>query len=270
MTAPVLAHRVTGTADGEPVLLLNGGLMTFASWGPIAEDLERTFRVVAFDFRGMLLSPGPPPATLDGHADDVVRLLDHLGITRVHAVGTSFGAEVAVLLAAARPERVRSLALITATDRMTAPMFEAGERLREASLRAAAGGDGGAVLDLLIESAFSRAYVEAHADTFADRRRQFGAMPAEWFESIGALLASLENVDLRPALARIACPTLVVGAELDCTFPPAHSQALAAGIPGARLEIVPGSGHALVAEQPLALLALLRSFLSSCLNGVVS
>ncbi len=178
MTAPVLAHRVSGTADGDPVLLLNGGLMTFASWGPIAEDLERGFRVVAFDFRGMLRSPGVPPATLDGHADDVVRLIDHLGIARVHAVGTSFGAEVAVLLAAARPDRVRSLALVTATDHITPSMFDAGTRLREASLRAAAGGDGGVILDLLIESAFSPAYVAAHADTFADRRRQFGAMPS--------------------------------------------------------------------------------------------
>jgi len=268
MTDTVLAHRVSGLANGDPVLLLNGGLMTFVSWGPIAEDLERAFRVVAFDFRGMLRSPGVPPATLDGHADDVVRLLDHLALARVHAVGTSFGAEVAVLLAAAHPERVRSLTLITATDRITGPMSEAGARLREASLRAAAGADGGVMLDLLTESAFSPAYVAAHADTFADRRRQFGTMPAEWFESAGALLASLESLDLRPALSRIACPTLVVGGELDRTFPPAHSQALAAGIRGARLDVVSGSGHALVAEQPLAVLALLWSFLPTCQNGV--
>ncbi len=263
MTGTLLAHRVSGLAGGDPVLLLNGGLMTFAAWAPISEGLERAFRVIAFDFRGMLRSPGTPPSRLEGHVDDVVALLDHLDVPRVHAVGTSFGAEVAVLLAAARPERVRSLALVTATEHITAGMSEAGARLRDASRRAAAGGDGGVILDLLSESAFSPAYLAAQAGTFALRREQFEAMPAAWFEAVGGLLDSLEHLDLRPALARIDCPTLVVGAELDLTFPPAHSRALAAGIRGARLEIVPGSGHALVAEQPLRLLDILKSFLPS-------
>lgn len=261
MNRMLLTHKVTGVMGGEPVLLLNGGLMTFASWGPIADDLERAFSVIAFDFRGMLLSPGPPPPTLDGHAEDVVDLLDHLRVGKVHAVGTSFGAEVAVLLAAARPDRVRSLTLVTATDEITGEMYEAGEQLRAACRAAAAGGDGGTIFDLLLEGAFSPQYREAQAEAFTLRRQQFAAMPRAWFESLDALLASLEKLDLRSALARVECPTLVVGAELDATFPPEHSRALAAAIRGARLEIVPGSGHALVAEQPARLLEFLWSFL---------
>jgi len=66
------------------------------------------------------------------------------------------------------------------------------------------------------------------------------------------LLGSLHDVDLRPILGLITCATLVVGAELDVTFPPEHSRALAAGISGARLEIVKGSGHGLVASSPNA------------------
>lgn len=263
MSGTVLTHRVSGTGSGDPVLLLNGGLMTIASWGPIAEDLGRAFRVIAFDFRSMLLSPGTPPPTLDGHVDDVVALLDYLCVGKVHAVGTSFGAEVAVLLAAARPDRVRSLTLVTATEQITAEMSEAGERLREVCRHAAAGGDGGVILDLLMQSAFSPQYVEAQAQVFAQRRPQFAAMPGVWFEGLDRLLGSLEDLDLRPALARIGCPTLVVAAELDATFPLPHSRALADAVPGARLEIVSGSGHALVAEQPGRLLEILWSFLSS-------
>ena len=261
MSRTVLTHKVTGAGDGDPVLLLNGGLMTFASWGPIAEELAQGFRVIGFDFRGMLRSPGTPPAALDGHVDDVIALLDHLEVTRVHAVGASFGAEVAVLLAAARPDRVRSLALVTATERTTDEMWNAGEPMREACRTAAAGGDGGVLHDLLMPLAFSPRYLQANAGALTVRRQQFAAMPPAWFEAVDVLLASLEDLDLRPALARIACPTLVVGAELDATFPPAHSRALAAAVRGARLEIVPGSGHALVAEQPARLLEILWSFL---------
>ncbi len=96
----------------------------------------------------------------------------------------------------------------------------------------------------------------------ARRRQQFAAMPRAWFEGLDGLLGSLYGLDLRPALPRVSCPTLVVGAERDATFPLEHSRALAAGIPGARLEIVKGGGHGLVAEQPDRVAQLLLSFLS--------
>jgi pimeloyl-ACP methyl ester carboxylesterase len=86
-------------------------------------------------------------------------------------------------------------------------------------------------------------------------------MPCAWFEGLDALLGCLRGLDLRPVLPRLTCPTLVVGAGLDVTFPPAHSRALAEAISVARLEIVPDSGHALVAEQPGRVVELLRSFL---------
>lgn len=270
MSGTLLTYNVSGARSGDPVLLMNGGLMTIASWGPIAEDLGRVFPVITFDFRGMLLSPGTPPRALDGHIDDVVRLLDHLQVAGVHAVGTSFGAEVAILLAAARPDRVRSLALVTATERTTDEMWTAGERLREACRQAAAGGDGGVVLDLLLPAAFSPQYLQDQAQIMIKRRQQYAAMPRAWFEGLDVLLGSLKDLDMRPALARIGCPTLVVSAELDQTFPPAHSRALASAVRGARLETVPGSGHGLVAEQPGRLLEILWSFLPVRLNGVAS
>ncbi len=101
--ASVLTHRLEGA--GQPVLLLNGGLMTLAGWETLAAPLRARFQVLRCDFRGQLLSPGASPPTLDGHADDVVALLDGLGLETVHVVGTSFGALVAVILAARWPER---------------------------------------------------------------------------------------------------------------------------------------------------------------------
>ena len=260
---PVLAHRVSGSGTADPVLLMNGGMMTHVGWNQVASGLASSMPVIGFDFRGQLMSPGTPPPSIDGHVPDVVALLDHLQVPRVHVVGTSFGAEVAVVLAASHPERVRSLSAITAGDRVTPEMWAAAQPLREAARAAAAGGDGGVLLDLMMPSAFSPAYLTAQAGALALRRQQFAALPRAWFQGLDGLLGSLEQLDLRPLLGRITCPTLVVGAELDRTFPIEHSRALAAGIPGAQLEIVPGSGHALVAEAPDRLLEILLSFLTA-------
>ena len=260
--AGVLTHRVSGAAGGDPVLLLNGGMMTFAAWQAIAAGLEAAYRVIGFDFRGQLLSPGAPPPSLDGHVADVVALLDHLGVTRVHAVGTSFGAEVGLLLAARHPDRVRSVAAITATERLTPEMWAAAQPLREACRAAAEGGDGGVLFDLMTPGTYSEAYVAAQGETMSARRGRFAALPRAWFGAMDALLASLEGLDLTGVLPAVRCPALVVGAELDLTFPPARSAALAAAIPGAALTVVAGAGHGLVAEAPGRVLDVLLPFLA--------
>jgi pimeloyl-ACP methyl ester carboxylesterase len=256
----LLAHQVTG--EGEPVLLLNGGLMSMAAWEPVSGPLAADRRVLLCDLRGQLLSPGAPPATPDGHVEDLLRLLDALDLASIDVVGASFGAFVGLSLAARHPGRVRSLVAVTAAERIADEEWPAAQRLIDAALAAAAGGDGRRVFDLLAESTFSPEYVSAQGPAFEERRQRIGLLPRPWFEALGGLLESLRGLDLRPLLGGIRCPTLVVGAELDLTFPPERSRALAAAIPGARLAIVPGAGHALVVEGPDRLLRAVREFWS--------
>jgi pimeloyl-ACP methyl ester carboxylesterase len=257
---PLIAHRLAGT--GEPLLLLNGGFMSMAAWDPIATRLERRFRVLRCDFRGQLLSPGPPPATLAGHLEEVVALLDHVGTLAVHVVGASFGAMVGLLLAARHPGRVRSLVAITAADRVPEDQREPARLLREACRAAARGDDGGRVFDLIVPGTFSDAYVEANREALAERRRQVAALPAWWFEGAAGLLGALEALDLRGELPNIRARTLVLAAEGDRTFPPACSRSVAEGVAGARLTVLPGSGHALVAERPAEVVEQLLAFLT--------
>jgi pimeloyl-ACP methyl ester carboxylesterase len=244
----VLAHVVTGA--GSPVLLLNGGLMSLSAWEPVSTRLETRHTVVRCDLRGQLLSPGPPPPSLRGHADDAARLLAHLGHPRAHVAGASFGALVALTMAAAHPERVRSVAAITATDRVTPGMWGASERLREACRHAADGGDRAAVFDLLVPGTFSPEYRRRCAGELAARRAAIGLLPARWFGDLASMLAALQDLDLRPLLPDVRCPALVLGAGRDETFPVAHAQALAAALPGAHLRIVPEAPHGLVVEAP--------------------
>jgi 3-oxoadipate enol-lactonase len=260
--SPVLTHIVEGS--GPPLVLLNGGLMSFRAWDAVAERLKPCFTVVRCDFRGQLLSPGSPPDSLDGHAEDLGRLLDHLGIAAAHLVGTSFGALVGLTLAAARPDRVRSLVAIAATDRVTPEAWAGARVLADACEAAAGGGDGGAVFDLVTGTTFSPAYIRDRAPELAARRQVVAGLPREWFAALARLLGILRGLDLRPRLSRITCPTLVIGAGRDQTFPVAHSQALAAGLPRAELSIAPDAPHGIVAEEPDVVAASILRFLERC------
>lgn len=255
----LLAHRVDG--EGPPLLLLNGGLMSIGAWESYLPHLASAYRVVRCDLRGQLLSPGRPP-TLEGHAHDLVDLLDHLSVLAAHVVGTSFGAEVGLLFGALFPDRVRSLTAVTATDRIRPEAGGALQALIEACREAMQGGDGGRVLDLLVPQTFSPRYLAAHGDLVALRREQVASLPDTWFEGLAGLMASLEGLDLRPFLGRIRCPTLVVAAEEDLTFPVEEAQSLASAISGARLTVVPDAGHGLVIEAPQRLIAILNEFLA--------
>lgn len=261
MVTDILGHRVAG--EGPPLVLLNGGLMSIGAWDRIAAPLEASFRVVRCDFRGQLLSPGEQEPRLEAHVEDVVRLLDFLEIERAHLAGASYGALTGTLLAALHPERARSLAAITTTDRITPGMWEETAQMREITREAAAGGDGGRVLDFLLPRTYTAEYLESQKEAMGVYRHWVSALPAVWFRGIASILSSLEGLDLTPRLGAIRCPALVVAAEGDRTFPLEHARALAAGIPDARLEIVPGGSHGLVVEQPERVVEILLSFLRS-------
>jgi 3-oxoadipate enol-lactonase len=252
----VLAHRVDG--EGEPLVLLNGGMMSMSSWDHLLPAFAVRFQVVRCDFRGQLLSPGEPPRDMPGHAAEVVRLLDHLAIDRAHLVGTSFGAEVGLALAALHPERARSLVAATATDVVSGPLREGIGRLQAACLEVLAGGDRGLVFDLSLPLFYSPAFLAAHRAELESRRDQVNRLPDAWFAAGERLLATLVDLDLRPLLPRIACPVLAVAAERDEIMPLERMRALADAIPGARLAVVPDCGHVLVIEraQPFATLCL--------------
>ena len=256
-----LPYRVEGS--GAPLVLLNGGLMTMASWDAIARPLMESFTVVRFDFRGQLCATGPFPADLEDHAQDLAAMLDHLRIPRAHLVGTSFGGEVGLLFAATRPERTASLIAATVTDFAT-PEFQAGLLQLQASCEVVVrGGDPRQLWDDMMPSFYSTAWLQQHSAELATRRDLFAGLPAGFFQGLSALLSSIQHLDLRPLLPRIVCPTLFIAAGADRVMVPDRHDALAAALPDARLTRVDGAGHALVAEDPATFTALCRAFLKS-------
>jgi 3-oxoadipate enol-lactonase len=260
MTEPrLLSHEIAG--QGETVLFLNGGMMTFRSWAPITAGFADRYRILTCDFRGQLMSPGDPHGSFEEHAEDVIRLLDELEIDRVHLIGASFGGEVAVALAAMYPERVRSLVAITACDMSTPLLREGAKRFREVCRDAIESGDGGLLHDMLVREAFSKEWADEHRDALGARRAQVAGLPTAWFEGVAGLVNCLDNFDFRPHLDRIGCPTLVVIAGRDRIIEGERSRALAEGIAQAKEVVFEESGHALVVEDPDGLAKVCKKFL---------
>ncbi len=260
----MIHHQLDG--QGPPLLLLNGIAMSAPSWQPVAAPLAESFTVIRCDFRGQLLSPGSPPADVAAHVSDLVEVLDDLGEDSVHLLATSFGGAVGALLAARRPERVRSLLSIASADGFTDVMATEVARWREATIRSLEGPDRGVLSDILEPVVYSPAYVEAHREERVLRREQIAALPTAWFEGLVGLLDSAESFSLRSDLASIRCPTLVVAAELDGFIPLERCRSLAEAIPNADFKIIRGAGHAVVVEQPETIVDLAVEFFEATLG----
>ncbi len=256
----IIAHRMEG--EGEPVLLLNGGMMTYAAWEPFAKYLRGRHRLIFCDLRGQLLSPGLAPSELADNVLDLVSLLDHLGIPKTHVIGTSYGGEVAVLLAALQPERVLSLIGVTVSDYVTDSILVGSQDLRRMVTGRLTEEDKRRLYDRLIEDVYSESFKEAHRDELADRRSQVGKLPDAWFRDLEGILEAMEGLDLRSEAREIGCPTMIVIAGGDQVIPPERSLALAAMIRVSRTRVHSKSGHALVAEQPDWLAEICLDFLA--------
>src|SRR2546429_6756229 len=113
--------RVRGTdlrfverGTGIPVVFVHGSLGTLESWGPQIDAFATRFRVIAYSRRYHWPNAAQPDGqeySLSLHADDLIGLIETLGLERVHLVGSSYGAYVALLVTLRRPDLVRSLVL---------------------------------------------------------------------------------------------------------------------------------------------------------------
>jgi pimeloyl-ACP methyl ester carboxylesterase len=236
--------------------------MTAASWQVIARPLAKRFRVVRCDFRGQLMTPGPPPRDVAEHAGDVARLLDDLELESVHVVGTSFGGVVGTVFAARYPTRARSLITIASADGFDEQMADEVARWRQGCVESLQGGDRGKLSDVLEPVVYSPEWVSAHTAERAQRRAQIAALPDAWFEGLIGLLDAAHSLRLRDELVAVVCPTLVVAAELDAFVPLDRARGLAAAIAGARFEVIAGAGHAVVVEKPQRVADICMDFLA--------
>jgi 3-oxoadipate enol-lactonase len=250
-------YELSGRAEGEPVLMLQGLGTDSRGWILQRRAVGRRHRVVVVDNRGVGRSDVPPgPYDLVVMAADAVAVLDHAGFRDTHVVGVSMGGILAQILAVAYPERVRSLVL-TATSCRHHPwrrelLADWDEVARHQGMRALLGRS-------------MRWLIGPRS------RRRFGltlgllaqlilnARPEAFAAQVQAILGMDDS--LREALGAVAVPTLVVAGTQDILTPVGDSEELAELIPGARLAVISGAAHGFVAEQAREYNRLLTEFL---------
>jgi pyruvate dehydrogenase E2 component (dihydrolipoamide acetyltransferase) len=241
------ANRLAVDVAGEgPVLLLVAGFgVDRTGWRPQIEGLRSAYAIVTFDHRGIAASRPMPneSASIAEMAEDARGALGDRAPAVV--VGASLGAAVALELAFAHPDAVRALVLITpalARDaRLEAVLrswteFEAPQT--EARIRS--------MLPWLLGRDFLAEAPKREAAAQALRAMAARTPLAALRHHARALSAWLGS--RLGDLGRISVPTLVIAGADDLLVPLAHAQGAAAGIPGARLEVLEGVGHAVTIE----------------------
>ena len=223
-----IAYHVAG--NGDSVLFISGlgGMAGF--WSAQVVALSPSFRVLTFDHRGVGRSAGTPPYSVGQWSADVLALLDHAGVERAHVVGHSTGGIIAQMFAVEHPARVRTLVLggtWVKPDRRFRDQFV----FRKQVLATLGSGGYRMLSDLLADPSPEGTVNEATEMNAVER----GIVTAR----IDALLA-YDGTTIAP---QITAPTLVLAADDDYIVPVCHSQAVAAGIPGAKFKRCRDGGH---------------------------
>jgi 3-oxoadipate enol-lactonase len=239
----LLHHDDRGPRDGAPVLLAGSLGTTHRMWDPqVAALTAAGRRTIAYDQRGHGASPVPPgPYTIDDLGRDALALLDHLGLERAAFVGLSIGGMVGQWLAANAPERITRLVLLCTTAHFPSP-----DPWRERAATVRRAGTVGVVADAVVARWLTEPFAAAHPRLVAGFKAMMSGQPPDGYAACCDALATLDE---RDALRRIRAPTLVVGGAQDAAIPIEHQRALAAAIPGARLEVLDPGAHVVSAER---------------------
>jgi pimeloyl-ACP methyl ester carboxylesterase len=264
-----LCYEIFGDADAEPLLLIMGLGAQMIHWDDdfCAQLAARGFRVIRFDNRDIgkssrmsggkrlgavellklkfLKIPVAAPYTLRDMANDVIGLMDTLGIASAHLVGASMGGMIAQEIAISFPQRVRSLTSIMSTTgdpKVPPPTREASAILTAPP----------PVSKEEYFARFAQTWKVLRAGSFpqdealdrarAERSYERGLNPAGVGRQLRAILASGSR---KERLASVKAPTLVIHGTVDPLVRPEGGKDTAASIPGAKLLMIEGMGHAL-------------------------
>jgi flavin reductase (DIM6/NTAB) family NADH-FMN oxidoreductase RutF/pimeloyl-ACP methyl ester carboxylesterase len=253
-------HLRDGARSGEAVVLIHGVGMNASVWAPQVRALSTAYDVIAYDMLGHGGTDLPPAdARLADYVEQLLGLLDALGVERAHVIGHSMGALVALDFALTYPRRVRSVSALNA-------VYCRSEAQRDGVLRRVSA----------LQSANDRA---VDAETIA---RWFGEpVPTALAEPAQATVELLRAVDPigyarayrvfatadeahKGRLRDLTVPALFMTGELDPNSTPEMSRAMAREAPGGCCEIVPGARHMMALTASAEVNARLASFLDRC------
>jgi len=254
-------YRQTG--NGPDLLLLHSLLTEMSVFERVLPQLAEAHRVTCLNLPGFGASDPVELSSVGEHADHVARAMDALSLpSTVDVFGNGFGAFVALELAIRHGARMGRLMVADTVpafpEPAKAPFRGMAEKVRATGISA--------ILDTAIGRMFPPAFQAAHPEVVAARKAALAPTNALCFARACVALAAL---DLRPQLARIRNPTLVMCGALDQTTTPALAREVASAIPGAVYRDIEDSGHCPMLEQPEALVSMIEWFTSGSASSPI-
>lgn len=227
-----IAYRLDGPAEG-PLLVLSNSIGTdLHMWDGQIAAFGKHFRVLRYDARGHGASSVPPgPYSLARLGEDVIDLLDSLGVQRAHFLGLSLGGFVGQWLALNVPQRIERLVLAN-TSAWLGPQQQWDARIAE--VLAAENLQGTAAT--FLANWFPAAWLEPQRPEVKPFR---ATLLATNRHGLAGSFAAVQETDLRTALRDVRLPTLVIAGEFDTVTAASHGELIAREIPGARLLTLP-------------------------------
>jgi 3-oxoadipate enol-lactonase/4-carboxymuconolactone decarboxylase len=253
----IIVHVQIDGPSGAPALLLVHALGTaLAVWDQQAAALSRSFRVVRPDLRGHGLSEVTAgPYSIAGLAEDMLALLDVLGIQQAHAGGLSIGGMIVQALADLAPGRIMSLVLCdTAMAILPSDLW----RQRAGIVRS---GGMRAIADSVVAHWVTPDSLDA-SSTHGLRRMLLCTDP----EGYAGAAEAIVDCDLFESTAKLVLPTLILIGEQDQATPMTSAEALRDAIAGAELQVLPGAAHIPTMQIPDIVSDAMRRFLSPDFN----
>ncbi len=257
-----LWYRKSGA--GAPLLQIHGSAFGHRNFEKMTPRMATHFEVIDFDLPGYGESRGgPAKPEIPQLAELVFEFIRALGYERVNVHGTSFGAMIALALAARHPEVVAGLVLSCFLARYD----QAARVMRGTWKRAARDSGMEAVADLTSVAGFARGFYDRPG-----AQQQLEAMRAAFArntpEAFIAGTEAIEQTDLGPLVSQVRARTLLLAGDEDNMTPVAPSPSgigfstIAAQLPNSQMHILESCGHYLVIEQPERAAALIQAFLT--------
>ncbi len=269
-----LRVRISGPADGVPVLLIHGIARSLEDWTEAHDLLARTHRVISTDLPGFGFSAkGRERPGLPAFGRAMAGLLEAAGVTEpAHVMGNSLGGGVAMTLAVDHPGKVASLVLVNSVGFGSEANISAlpmtygilaslpglgktfGPRARSAGAQT--------IRDLFFEPELATTDQLRHAGKLA-RQPDFRATFLGTAATLGAPIVGVKAGWRRALLARVAAsgiPVLVVWGDADKILPPTQLEAARTALPTARTHLFADTGHMPQVEQAVAFAELAGAF----------
>lgn len=242
--------------SGQKLFLFHSLLSDRASFDAIAPQLAKSFRVFVPELPGFGQSQAVEGGLIEVADRMAQAVAEASGKEKPIVLGNGYGGFVALQMAIRHPALVDRLVLADCGAAFSEPGRQAFR-----NMDAAASAKGlSAILDVAMRRLFAPEFQDQHPQLMANRREAFLATKPAVFSQACKALAEL---DLRPDLAGVKLPALVLVGEQDEATPPPMSHELAAGLPDARLKILHGCAHVPQLQAPETFLAAIKDFIAA-------